>query len=93
MFARRAWKSRKLLHELTSSHSLQPGAHSSIEGTDRMGYKDMVSKTIVLDRTPPAVQRNTRRELLHGPTDVRHFNRLGYTLLGNQVSGCVAPGG
>jgi hypothetical protein len=41
----------------------------------------------------PAVRRNTQRELLHGPTDVRHFNRLGYTLLGNQVSGCIAAGG
>jgi hypothetical protein len=38
----------------------------------------------------PAVLRNTRGELLHGPTDVRHFNRLGYTLLGNQVSACVS---
>ena len=29
MLARRAWKSRKLEHELTSSHSPQPGAHTS----------------------------------------------------------------
>jgi len=28
MFARRAWKSPKLLHELTSSHSPHPDAHS-----------------------------------------------------------------
>ena len=29
MLARRAWKSRKFEHELTSSHSPQPGAHTS----------------------------------------------------------------
>ena len=29
MLARRAWKSLKLLHDETSSHSLQPGAHTS----------------------------------------------------------------
>ena len=29
MLARRAWKSPKFEQELTSSHSLQPGAHSS----------------------------------------------------------------
>src|SRR4029434_163682 len=30
MRAPRAWKSRKLAHELTSSHSWQPGAHTSM---------------------------------------------------------------
>lgn len=43
-----------------------------------------------LDYVDPtdAVRRNTRIELLHGPTDMRHFNRLGYTLLGNAASRC-----
>jgi len=30
MLARRAWKSRKFEHELTSSHSPEPGAHTSM---------------------------------------------------------------
>jgi hypothetical protein len=37
----------------------------------------------------PQVRLRARDELLHGPTDVRHFNRAGYTVLGEAASRCV----
>lgn len=42
-----------------------------------------------VDTTEP-VRRNARVNILHGPTDVRHFNELGYTLLGNVVARYLA---
>jgi len=37
-----------------------------------------------------AVRRNARREMLHGPRDLRHFNERGYTVLGEVVAGHLA---
>lgn len=42
-----------------------------------------------VDATEP-VRRNARLEVLHGPTDVRHFNQKGYTLLGNVLARYLA---
>lgn len=43
-----------------------------------------------VDPTPELVRR-ARRVLIHGPTDMRHFNREGYTILGRAAATC-APG-
>ncbi len=70
-------------------YSVREIAVRSAELRERMAAMAAKHQIEFLDVTP-AIRASAREQILHGPRDWRHFNRLGYEVLGEQVSRAMA---